>query len=242
MPISPEGEQVANFLQMYVKEDRTQRPELTLGGAVLTRAELKMFAEMIGEKFRKGMDGHEIGALEMVPTFNEWLLAGRFDHLLKAAPTSGATPAQAQEIANLRQENLSLKESVTDLARTVRDFMKARSGAEADAALAGADEAAIREIEDDPILSDPDIVGPLDHLQPAFDIKDEAELDALGVRDVRALARSLKIEVKGRDLDQMRQDIKVLYGMAKDADGHYAGVPVRHDDVEEAEDVANAAE
>lgn len=242
MPISPEGEQIANFLQMYVKEDRTQRPELTLGGAVLTRAELKMFAEMIGEKFRKGMDGHEIGALEMVPTFNEWLLAGRFDHLLKAAPTSGATPAEAARLATLEQENLTLREQVTDLARTVHGFMKARSGAEADAALAGADEAALREIEDDPILSDPDIVGPLDHLQPAFDIKDEAELDALPLPDLRALSRSLGIETKKRSADEMRLDIKVLYGMVRDANGNYAGVPPRPDDLEEATDVAHAAE
>lgn len=217
-----EGEQVARFLATVFNVDVTQQPELTLGPAGLRRPQLQKLAELIGEKFRTGPNGETISGKDMIPTVNEWFLAGRFDSLAASRdPVVLPTAANnRRELEAERAKNKILEERLDRLERLMTTAIDRKTTSEQIGILVN-EEQAQQEIENDDILS-ADTPTALSNLKPAFEVKDEAELDSLGLTDIRALAKSLKIAVKGRSLAEMVRDIKIKWLMIPREDGTYA--------------------
>ncbi|MEK9751629.1 MAG: hypothetical protein VW338_00235 [Rhodospirillaceae bacterium] len=234
MPIPHEGPQTAAFLRALFSEDDSQRPEFDVGPAALRRSELIKMAEMIGETLDSNL-----GAKQMVPFINQWLLAGRYDHLANGIHDPASAAANStRETADLKRE---LNKAGQEIAAMRQMFSEFVNSADQDEALAkmrayvnGDDPAAQAEMEEDDILS-----GRAGGNLNAMSWED---VEAMSFADLRAYARdNCKLPTHKKNYETLLADVRkflMIDPVALMADEDDDGADVNE---AESEDVAHAA-
>lgn len=213
MPIPTQGPVIAAFLRNYFAAnpvmkhnlEMDDKPEYELGVTVLSRPELNRLASVIGETFRRNPDGSELGALQMVPYVEEWLMDGRFDHLAKGAQIAPMpAPADALRMRTLERENISNAEEIRMLKQALKDLVNSKTSPEAMERIKQFADEDTDVVENDAPEEFADVIVP----------KDEAQLRAMSKQQVRSLAKSLNINIRGRSHEEMINDV---LGLPNDA-------------------------
>lgn len=200
MPIPDKGPQVAAFLRAYFKENDMERPLFDLGTEALRRHELVKLAALIGEELDPNM-----GAKAMVPYINQWLLAGRYDHLAAGI----ADPAQAATIATQRTSELEREvgrqnQEIAAMRQMFAEFVNAEDQGQALAKMRayvnGGDPAAQAEIEEDDILSG--------RAGANLNATSWEEVEAMSFADLRAYARQCGLPVHKKNHEALLADVR----------------------------------
>lgn len=201
MPIPDKGPQVAAFLRAYFKENDMERPLFDLGTEALRRHELVKLAALIGEELDPNM-----GAKQMVPFINQWLLSGRYDHLAAGiADPANATATAGKRTAELEREVGRQNQEIAAMRQMFSEFVNSADQEEALAKMRayvnGDDPAAQAEMEADDILS-----GRVGNSLNAMSWED---VEAMSFADLRAYARdNCKLPTHKKNYETLLADVR----------------------------------